>query len=160
ALGFGFGDVVLGELLRERGKLPAFEAMAHRLFIVAGEGVTATEVLTVASNIRRLVPELSVSYGLNRTAIESRRSNKQADDGRAAGANIIGRLDKGDRLTFALASAESSSDQRPLDATLVDVLLSTTAETRTKDFSAGPLAGELRRVVGDHLDSVIQKRRS
>lgn len=159
ALGFGFGDVVLGELLRERGKLPEFQATQHRLFIAAGEGVSATQVLTVASNIRRLIPEISVSYGLNRAAIEERRSSKQADDGRASGANIIGRLEMSDRVTLSFASAESSSDQQMLDAHLTDLLLTSTAETKSKTFAADPRAGELRGVVGNHLDFVIQKRK-
>ncbi|MEO7360288.1 MAG: ATP phosphoribosyltransferase regulatory subunit [Gemmatimonadaceae bacterium] len=158
ALGFGFGDVVLGELLRERGKLPEFQATPHRLFIAAGEGVSATEVLMVASNIRRLIPEISVSYGLNRAAIEERRANKQADDGGASGANVIGRLEKSDRITLSFASAESSGDQRALDSHLVDLLLTRPADMKDKAFAGHSHADELRGVVGNHLDFVIRKR--
>ena len=88
ALGFGMGDVVLGELLRERGKMPVFQATDDRYFIVAGEGIKTGDVLRVASVLRRHLPSSSVSYGLNKPAIEARKPSKQAEDGRAGGANF------------------------------------------------------------------------
>jgi len=96
ALGFGFGDVVLGELLKARGKLPEFRADDYRYFIVAGQGVRAEDVLTVGSKLRRHIPGVEVKYGLNRAAIEERRSSKQADDGRAMGANLILQVNRHD----------------------------------------------------------------
>lgn len=89
ALGFGMGDVVLGELLRERGLMPKFHATEARYFIVAGEGIKASCVLTVASALRRHLPDASFSYGLNPAAIETRKTAKQVDDGRASGANYF-----------------------------------------------------------------------
>ncbi len=89
ALGFGMGDVVLGELLRERGKMPTFQATDDRYFIVAGEGVKVSQVLKLASTLRKHLPSSSVSYGLNPAAIEQRKFAKQAEDGKLNGANLF-----------------------------------------------------------------------
>ena len=106
ALGFGMGDVVLGELLRERGKMPIFQATDDRYFIVAGQGVSVAQVQRLASAIRRHLPHSSVSYGLNPAAIEQRKASKQADDGRAAGANKFLRIEQhGDRQSIAVTDA-------------------------------------------------------
>lgn len=106
ALGFGMGDVVLGELLRERGKMPIFQATDDRYFIVAGEGVSVAQVQRLASALRRHLPHSSVSYGLNPAAIEQRKASKQADDGRAAGANKFLRIEQqGDRQSIAVTDA-------------------------------------------------------
>ncbi|MDQ6612054.1 MAG: ATP phosphoribosyltransferase regulatory subunit [Gemmatimonadota bacterium] len=88
ALGFGMGDVVLGELLRERGKMPQFQATDDRYFIV-GQDVQVADVLRVATALRRYLPLSSVSYGLNKVAVEQRKQAKQLDDARGNGANIL-----------------------------------------------------------------------
>lgn len=116
ALGFGFGDVVLGELIKARGKLPTFREGDDRYFIVAGEGVSAEEVLTLGSKLRRHIPGIEVTYGLNRDAVEHRKPAKQADDGRAFGANVfisVGGEPGRRSMSVSLAQSKDSHATRP-----------------------------------------------
>lgn len=124
ALGFGMGDVVLGELLKQRGKMPAFQATDDRYFIVAGEGVKTSHVLKLAGNLRRLIPDASISHGLNPSAIETRKTAKQVDDGRAAGANyFLWLTDSNNELHINLSHADIKTMHK-LDASHAHALLS------------------------------------
>ena len=136
ALGFGMGDVVLGELLRERGKMPAFQVTDDRYFIVAGEGVKARDVLKVASALRRHLPSSSVSYGLNRAAIEQRKPAKQADDARGHGANLLLNMIRNpDRLHISVSQFELRSE-RTVEADHVDSLISDSAGAAAERVAA------------------------
>ena len=107
ALGFGMGDVVLGELLRERGKMPVFQATEDRYFVVGDEGTKASTVLKVASGLRRQLRNSSFSYGLNRSAIEERKASRQIDDARANGANFTLRItNKESAVAMELATVD------------------------------------------------------
>ncbi|MEO8000173.1 MAG: ATP phosphoribosyltransferase regulatory subunit, partial [Gemmatimonadaceae bacterium] len=123
ALGFGMGDVVLGELLRERGKMPTFQATDDRYFIVAGEGVKTAHVLTLASSLRRLLPTASFSHGLNPAAIETRKTAKQLDDGRASGANFFIWLTESNNAPQINVSYTSIKAMHTLDAATTNTLL-------------------------------------
>ncbi len=109
ALGFGLGDVVLTELLRGKGLLQAHVGEPLRLFMVAGTAVPGGEVLRMATVLRAVATGTSVSYGLSRAALESRKLPKQLEDGRKNGANVFVVLHKeGDTLTYRLQSATPS----------------------------------------------------
>jgi len=61
ALGFGMGDVVLGELLKERGKLPMFNAGVEYYCIIEDEALRA-ESLDLIQDLRE--KGFSVEYPL------------------------------------------------------------------------------------------------
>lgn len=61
ALGFGMGDVVLGELLRARGQMPAAGAGVD-VWVAFGDGATVDDAMRVASRLR--ARGLSVEYAL------------------------------------------------------------------------------------------------
>ncbi|MBI1966498.1 MAG: histidine--tRNA ligase [Gemmatimonadetes bacterium] len=66
ALGFGMGDVVLGELLKERGFAPAASARLDA-FLVAVSGEDVAPVLRLAHELRDR--GVAVEYGLRHSAI-------------------------------------------------------------------------------------------
>ncbi|HVF40473.1 MAG TPA: histidine--tRNA ligase [Gemmatimonadaceae bacterium] len=61
ALGFGMGDVVLGELLRARGLFPPTKAETD-FWVAADDDALVTEVMSVASRLRKR--DKSVEYAL------------------------------------------------------------------------------------------------
>lgn len=81
ALGFGMGDVVLGELLKARGKMPTAETGVD-VWIVAEEGTEASAVVAAAAALRRL--GLSADYVLNTEKLTTQKSTKQLDAARKA----------------------------------------------------------------------------
>jgi histidyl-tRNA synthetase len=81
ALGFGMGDVVLGELLRARGLMPS-EHRGADFYIAAEEPVTDAEVVRLATSLRRL--GASVEYAFRRGSL-----GKQRKAAWSAGANYI-----------------------------------------------------------------------
>ncbi len=70
ALGFGMGDVVLGELLRARGLMPVDNARSD-FFIAAEDPVTDAEVIGIGTNLRRL--GASVEYAFRRSSMSKQR---------------------------------------------------------------------------------------
>lgn len=70
ALGFGMGDVVLGELLRARGLMPSVRHGAD-FYIAAEDPVTDAEVVRLATSLRRL--GASVEYGFRRSPMGKQR---------------------------------------------------------------------------------------
>jgi histidyl-tRNA synthetase len=70
ALGFGMGDVVLGELLRARGLMPSVRHGAD-FYIAAEDPVTDAEVVRLATSLRRL--GASVEYGFRRGPLGRQR---------------------------------------------------------------------------------------
>jgi histidyl-tRNA synthetase len=97
ALGFGMGDVVLGELLKARGLLPRQPA-ALEYWIAYEEPQQLADALRIATTLRR--SGSSVEYALRPAAL-----GKQLDAARKASANsaIILRAD-GSRVRKELAS--------------------------------------------------------
>ena len=128
ALGFGMGDVVLGELLRERGKMPTFQATDDRYFIVAGEGVKVEQVLRLAATLRKHLTSSSVSYGLNPAAIEQRKFAKQAEDGKLNGANLFIFVSVGIAGPTVHATDVRLKQMNMLDENLTRILFSKYAE--------------------------------
>ena len=70
ALGFGMGDVVLGELLRARGLMPSEHGGAD-FYIAAEDPVTDAEVVQLATSLRQL--GASVEYSFKRGAMGKQR---------------------------------------------------------------------------------------
>jgi len=78
ALGFGMGDVVLSDLLRERGLMPS-RVLGPEVWLVGSDSGdrSAARVREVATNLRR--SGLSVEYALRQQSLNSQRSSaKQA----------------------------------------------------------------------------------
>ncbi len=110
ALGFGLGDVVLTELLRGKGLLRTHVGEPLRLFLVAGPAVPSGEVLSLATALRAVASETSISYGLSRAALEARKLPKQLEDGRKNGANVFVVVhQEGDTVTYRLQSGLSTA---------------------------------------------------
>ena len=109
ALGFGMGDVVLGELLRERGTVPATPL---DLFLVAVGGDDVPPVLGLAHELR--ARGLAVEYGLRPTAVRKQlelaaargapRAVIVGPEERAAAAALIRDLTAGTEERVPLAS--------------------------------------------------------
>ncbi|MFZ9898070.1 MAG: histidine--tRNA ligase [Gemmatimonadaceae bacterium] len=90
ALGFGMGDVVLGELLADRGLFPAPGADGADLYLVAGNGAVGrpyAEALRLVSALRGA--GFSVNHGLNAERFLSQATRNQVDGARKAGAAAV-----------------------------------------------------------------------
>jgi histidyl-tRNA synthetase len=85
ALGFGMGDVVLGELLKERGKAPEAPASAD-VFLIAATAADRPPVLGLAHALR--VGGLRVEYALGEEKVG--KQLKLADARRARLAVVLG----------------------------------------------------------------------
>jgi histidyl-tRNA synthetase len=70
ALGFGMGDVVLGELLKARGLMPSDHRGAD-FYIAAEDPVTDAEVVRLATSLRQM--GASVEYAFRRGALGKQR---------------------------------------------------------------------------------------
>ena len=81
ALGFGMGDVVLGELLRARGLMPD-ASPAIDAWVAAADGADGDDVLAVAGALRRA--GRSVEY-----ALRAQKLDKQQKAAQAAGARQL-----------------------------------------------------------------------
>jgi histidyl-tRNA synthetase len=90
ALGFGMGDVVLGELLTERGLWPSAVQEPVDFHVVAGNGAVSrpyAEVLRLASALRGA--GFSVHHGMNEERYKSQATRNQVDGARKAGASAV-----------------------------------------------------------------------
>ena len=90
SLGFGMGDVVLGELLTERGLWPESVQDAFDFQIVAGNGAVHqpyAQVLQLASALRGA--GFSVAHGLNEERYKSQATRNQVDGAKKAGASAV-----------------------------------------------------------------------
>ncbi|MFN8581828.1 MAG: ATP phosphoribosyltransferase regulatory subunit [Gemmatimonadaceae bacterium] len=85
ALGFGMGDVVLGELLKARGRMPAFDSGVD-MWVVPELGVDAGRVVAAVAALRRL--GLSADYVLSSEKLAAQKASKQLDTARKAGARF------------------------------------------------------------------------
>ncbi len=87
ALGFGMGDVVLAELLKERSLMPAGSGEGADLYLVGGEGATAHGIdgaLRLARSLR--LAGLSVDYALNADRYLTQSTRNQLESARKTGA--------------------------------------------------------------------------
>lgn len=90
ALGFGMGDVVLGELLTERGLWPEPQQDAVDFTIVAGNGAINTPYASVLRLARALRDAgFSVAHGMNEERYKSQATRNQVDGARKAGSSAV-----------------------------------------------------------------------
>jgi histidyl-tRNA synthetase len=86
SLGFGMGDVVLGELLKARGKLADVGTPVADVWLVPSESTSVAHLLAVAAVLRRA--EVSVEYPLSAEKLHARKSGAQLKDAQKAGARL------------------------------------------------------------------------
>jgi histidyl-tRNA synthetase len=84
ALGFGMGDVVLGELLKARGKMPE-AAGGVDVWVVAQTGVPSSMVVKTAAGLRRI--GLSAAYVLDCAKLEAQKLTAQLQFAERSGAS-------------------------------------------------------------------------
>jgi histidyl-tRNA synthetase len=139
ALGFGMGDVVLGDLLKERNLMPAASGTGADLFFVGGNGALEHPVGDALRLIHLLRDAgFSVDYGLSAERYQTQPTRNQVDSARKSGAlaaicfesgtevlvqGLVGKLKEAPSRTFA---------SRPLlaaDAAAIAALKAWFAET-------------------------------
>ncbi|MBX7118053.1 MAG: histidine--tRNA ligase [Gemmatimonadaceae bacterium] len=111
ALGFGMGDVVLGELLKDRGLFPDAGEEAVDLHLVAGNGASQVgfpDALRLVTALRRA--GFSVAHGLNAERYLSQATRNQVDSARKAGvtAAIAFREDGATEVTSLLGAMKGA----------------------------------------------------
>jgi histidyl-tRNA synthetase len=115
ALGFGMGDVVLGELLKDRGLLPPVAGAID--FWVAGEDESLVgEVMRVASSLRN--QGRSVEYALRSQTLT--RQMKTASSAGARQAVVLRHGDVAQGRATVRTMADGSETLVPLDELLAD----------------------------------------
>ncbi len=119
ALGFGMGDVVLGELLRDRGLMPASEA-ALDYWVAADDASLLPVVMRTATQLRRAGH--SVEYALRDQALD-----KQVKAARNAGARVAVLL-RGDQLAHDGAVTLRRLDDKSETTVALDAWLAAAAE--------------------------------
>ncbi|MEP6507480.1 MAG: histidine--tRNA ligase [Gemmatimonadales bacterium] len=105
ALGFGMGDVVVGELLRKRGMIP--ETPARTDYWVAGEDESLTsQVMSVAAELRKR--DRSVEYSL-----KPQQLSRQLKSASAAGAShaVLLKHDRFSAGEITVKDLKSGSEQ-------------------------------------------------
>jgi histidyl-tRNA synthetase len=117
ALGFGMGDVVLAELLRERGLMPASSGSGADLFMVGGNGALDHSIDDALRLVHLLRDAgLSVDHALNAERYLTQASRNQVDSAKKSGARaaiwfestntavvqgLTGKLNNAPKHTFA-----------------------------------------------------------
>ncbi|MBI3567127.1 MAG: ATP phosphoribosyltransferase regulatory subunit [Gemmatimonadetes bacterium] len=87
ALGFGMGDVVLGELLKARGLVPAVGGSRADCFIAGGDGALEHPIADALALAHRLRDAgLSVDYALNAERYTTQSTRNQVDAAKKSGA--------------------------------------------------------------------------
>jgi histidyl-tRNA synthetase len=100
ALGFGMGDVVLGELLRARGLMPAADDARRTAFIVGGPGAADRpygDALRLARALRG--QGIAVDHALSQEKYSTQAVRNQMDAAKKAGAAAVVYFDADDALT-------------------------------------------------------------
>lgn len=116
SLGFGMGDVVLGELLKARGKLTDVGIPVADVWLVPSESTTVAHLLSVASVLR--AADLSVEYPLSAEKLHARKSGAQLKDAQKAGARLALVFRDGTHADVVPLGGESADSARPvLDTT-------------------------------------------
>ncbi len=114
ALGFGMGDVVLGELLAARGKLANVGTPAPDVWLVPAESTAVAHVLRTASLLRQ--ENLSVEYALNADKLHTRKPGAQLKDAQKAGARVaLVFRDEAQAELVPLAGDVATSDRATFD---------------------------------------------
>lgn len=114
ALGFGMGDVVLGELLKERHLTPAAAGTGADLYFVGGNGVLEHPIGDALRLVHLLRDAgLSVDYGLSAERYQTQPTRNQVDSARKSGALAAICFDSGaDVLVQGLAGKVKEAPNR------------------------------------------------
>ncbi len=121
ALGFGMGDVVLGELLKARNLLPESSGSAADLYFVGGNGALEHPIGDALRLIHVLRESgLSVDYALNAEKYQTQPERNQVDNAKKSGALAV--------ILF-----------QPGSLVLVQGIIGKLKEAPKKEFAAGPL---------------------
>ena len=90
ALGFGMGDVVLAELLRARGLMPASSGSGADLFMVGGNGALDHGISDALKLVHLLRDSgLSVDHALNADRYLTQATRNQVDSAKKSGARAV-----------------------------------------------------------------------
>ncbi|HEY2848738.1 MAG TPA: histidine--tRNA ligase [Gemmatimonadaceae bacterium] len=121
ALGFGMGDVVLGELLKERHLMPASSGNGADLYFVGGNGALEHPIgdaLRLANLLRGA--GLGVDYALNAERYQTQPERNQVDNAKKSGARAV--------ILF-----------QPGSQVVVQGIIGKLKEAPKQEFAAGPL---------------------
>lgn len=133
ALGFGMGDVVLGELLRARGLLAGVTPQAADLWIIpADSAVDVGTILRVAQAVR--ASGQRVEYVLNGERLVSRKTSAQLQDASRAGARYAVLVRNGEHADL-LDLTQRNPEQSPLARVSVPVLLDATHPSHAAELN-------------------------
>lgn len=130
ALGFGMGDVVLGELLKDRGLMRA-DVAAPEFYVVAGPEATVDRVLGVVAGLRQL--GASVDYPISAEKLATQRTNAQLQVAQNAGAEYGIIVRNGDAADVRLLRLQRSGNVE-IDAGALCSGDVTRAEQALRDF--------------------------
>ena len=129
ALGFGMGDVVLGELLKERGRMPAGAGAGADLFFVGGNGSLEHPIADALRLIHALRDGgFSVDYALNAEKYQAQPERNQVDGAKKSGARAV--------ILF-----------QPRSKVLVQGIIGKLKEAPKQEFDAGPLLANDARAI-------------
>ncbi len=104
ALGFGMGDVVLGELLKAHGLFDGLAAAGPDFWVVSTEGCAPATVLRTAASLRRM--GYGAEYVLNEEKLRTQKSTAQIKAAERAGAAWL-----------VMVRSDDEADVRPLSRT-------------------------------------------
>jgi histidyl-tRNA synthetase len=138
ALGFGMGDVVLGELLKDRGLMPA-ATTAPEFYVVAGPEAAVGRVLGVVAGLRSL--GAAVDYPISADKLATQRTNSQLQTAQKSGADF-GVIVRGTGTAEVRLLKADWSGNVPLD---IDALASGDIQLAERALR------EFRRVANDKL---------
>jgi histidyl-tRNA synthetase len=114
ALGFGMGDVVLGELLKDRGAKPAAPSELGAFLIAVGGGEDLTTVLRLAHALRDR--GVAVEYGMRHSGV--RKQLELASARGAARAIIVGSEERAAGVAVVRDLKAGTEARVPLDKLL------------------------------------------
>jgi histidyl-tRNA synthetase len=121
ALGFGMGDVVLGELLKERRLVAPSRESATDLYVIGGNGALEHPIDDALRLVRLLRDEgFSVDYALNADRYQTQPSRNQFDAARKSGARAAVYFENADEVVVhGLSGKVAEAPRKSFDAALL-----------------------------------------
>jgi len=121
ALGFGMGDVVLGELLKERNLVAPSSETATDLYVIGGNGALDHPMPDALRLVRRLRDAgFSVDYALNADRYQTQPSRNQFDGARKSGARAAVYFENAsDVVVHGLSGKVAEAPRKTFDAALL-----------------------------------------
>lgn len=138
ALGFGMGDVVLGELLKDRGLMPASAGSGADLYVIGGPGALADGMqgaLRLVSALR--ASGFSVDHAMSEDRYLAQAPRNQFETAKKSGAAAAIYYDDGGAVT-AKALGGKLADAATFQAPAAEILQSGSVSTsKLREFVAG-----------------------